>query len=378
MKINENKLKEAQDKALKVLNESKDKSQAVLDAMDIISSAKYEGLIEQLKDEANMVEQDHSYAKKLGLRNLSKEEVEFYNKLKDVKNSVDAKQIDIIPTSIIDLTLENIRQKSNILNDINFAPADVKKWITGEKTGTFAWGKLSDKLIEELTTSIKGINTEIGKLYAVLVVPKAIRDLSAQFVDKYFMAVLTEALNDGLEFAYFQGNGDEQPIGIYKQIKSVNEDGTHKDKDVHTDLTNFTPKGMSAAKKYLINNGQRALDRLIIYCHPNDKADYVDPAIYDAEGNLKTSFKNLEVKASIQNPTGKAALTIPNKYTMGVTSIKINEYKETKAIDDADIIIGKGYANGRAVDDNTAYIFDVTKLEEYIPAVKVVKEIEGA
>ena len=47
----------------------------------------------------------------------------------------------------------------------------------------------------------------------------------------------------------------------------------------------------------------------------------------------------------------------------------MNEYDQTKAMDDADLIIGKAYANGRAVDDNCAVVFDITKLEEYIPVV---------
>ena len=30
------------------------------------------------------------------------------------------------------------------------------------------------------------------------------------------------------------------------------------------------------------------------------------------------------------------------------------------------MIIGKCHANGRAIDDDTAVVFDVTKLEEYV------------
>ena len=36
---------------------------------------------------------------------------------------------------------------------------------------------------------------------------------------------------------------------------------------------------------------------------------------------------------------------------------------------DADLFIAKTYGNGRAVDDAAAYVFNVTKLEEYIPTV---------
>ena len=58
--------------------------------------------------------------------------------------------------------------------------------------------------------------------------------------------------------------------------------------------------------------------------------------------------------------------TIPGVYVMGATSTQMNEYDQTKAMDDADLIIGKAYANGRAVDDNCAVVFDITKLEEYV------------
>ena len=51
---------------------------------------------------------------------------------------------------------------------------------------------------------------------------------------------------------------------------------------------------------------------------------------------------------------------------MGTTGVRIAEYDQTKAMDDADLIVAKCHANGRAVDDNVAVIFDVTKLEEYV------------
>ena len=116
---------------------------------------------------------------------------------------------------------------------------------------------------------------------------------------------------------------------------------------------------------------KRLLSKISLYCHPNDEADYVAPAIYDAEGRLVSSYKNLVVKQSTQNPQGKAALVIPKKFVLGIRDMGIKEYDQTKALDDADVVIAKCYANGRAVDDNVAYIFDVTKLEEYIPAVKI-------
>jgi len=378
MKINETKMKQAQEEALKILQESEDKSQAIVEAVEKIASVQYEDLIAEIQEQSVKAESDAAYAKSLGLRTLSKEETKFYEALKDVKQAITAEQIDILPNTIIDVTLENIKKESGILNDVNFTPANVKRWISADKTGTYAWGALTDAITGELSASFESLNIEVNKLSVYLVIPKAIRDLALPFVDRYFTAILKENLNDGLEFGYLQGTGKNQPIGIYKQIAATNEDGTHKDKDVNSDLTRFTPKGLSSAKKYLSKEGIRTFDKLVLYCHPNDEADYVTPALYDDVGKLVSSYKNLTVKPSANNPQGKAALVIPKKYTMGLSNFGIKEYDQTKALDDADVVIGKGYSNGRAVDDNIAFIFDVTKLEEYIPSVRVVETVAGA
>lgn len=379
MKINETKMKQAQEEALKILQESEDKSQAVLDAIDKIASVQYEDLIKEIKGEAEEYESNKEYAKKLKIRTLSKEEKDFLQALvNDPKQAVTAKQVDVIPTTMIDITLENIKEEDpdGILSDVEFAPADVKKWMTADKTGTFAWGALLGTIGGELGASFEGLDVEVNKLSAYLIIPKALKDLALPFVDKYFMAVLKENIRDGLEYGYLQGKGKNEPIGIYKQIEAVNEDQTHKDKTVNTTLTNFTPKGLAAAKKYLNNEGKRVLNQLSLYCHPNDEADYVAPALYDSEGRLVSSYKNLKVKQSTQNPQGKAALVIPKKYVLGLKDMGIKEYDQTKALDDADVVIAKCYANGRAVDDNVAFIFDVTKLEEYVQPVKVVGTVE--
>lgn len=379
MKINETKMKQAQEEALKILQEGEDKSQAIVEAVEKIASVQYEELIAEMQEQSVKAESDAEYAKTLGLRTLSKEEKAFYEALKnDPKQAVTGNQVDIMPTSIIDVTLEDIKKESGILNYINFAPANVKKWIAASKTGAFSWGALTEKIKGELTANFAVLNVEVSKLTVYMILPKAIRDLALPFVDKYCREILKEQLNDGLEYGALQGTGKDEPIGMYKQIAKTNEDGTHQDKAVDVNLTSFKPKALAGMKKYLTKNGTRTIDKLILVCHPNDEADYVAPAIYNDEGKLIASYKNLEVKTCANNPVGKALIFIPKKYTMGLTGLGFKDYDQTMALDDADVIIGKGYANGRASDDNVAFVFDVTKLEEYVPSVKVVETVAGA
>jgi HK97 family phage major capsid protein len=379
MKINETKMKQAQEEALKILQEGEDKAEAIVEAMEKINDAQYSELIQEIVEQSNKAESDKEYAKTLGLRTLNKEEKEFFEALKnDPRQAVTGKQADMLPSTFIDVTLEDIKKESKLLNYINFAPANVKKWLTASKTGAYSWGGLTDKIKGELTASFAVLDMGVCKLTVYLILPKAIRDLALPFVEKYCREILKEQLNDGLEYGALQGTGKNEPIGMYKQIAKTNEDGTHQDKEVNEKLTSFKPKALAPAKKYLTKNGNRTIDKLVLVCHPNDEADYVAPAIYNDEGRMIASYKNLEVVPCSNNPEGKALLLIPKKYTMGLTGLGFKDYDQTMALDDADVIIGKGYANGRASDDNVAFVFDVTKLEEYIPTVKTVSEIAGA
>lgn len=376
MKLDDN-LQKIADEAVENIKNAEDKSQAIVDAMNKISEVKHSELIAELKEQSQRAESDTQFAKSLGLRVLSKEETDFYEKFKDIKQAITTNQLDVIPTTIVDRTLEDVKKESGLLKLVKFAPADVKKWVVAEKSGVAVWGALTAAVQGELTGSINTLNVELAKLTAYLIIPKAIRELALPFVDKYFSAILKETITDGIETGFLVGNGKEAPIGIYKSISS-STDGVHNDKTVNTTLTCFTPKGLAPVKKHLNKNGKRAIDKIYLVCNPNDNADYVAPALFDAEGKLISSYKNLEVIETPNNPLGKAAFVLPGKYEMGFSGFNIKEYDQTKALDDADVVIAKVYANGRAVDDNSAYIFDVTKLEEYIQIIKTIEVVQGA
>lgn len=375
MNLVEKNINQIKEDLMKKLENAENKSEAIYEAIEEFFEVKYNNIIETIIAEAQQAESDKEYAKALELRPLSKKEKEFYESFKNIKQAVVGSQPDLIPTSIIDLTLENIRKNDKLLSHIIFAPANVTKWYTATKSGSYAWAKLADALDkqEDIKAVFHTINAELGKLYILIIIPKAIAKLSLQFIDKYFRAVLEEQEVDGLVNGFLVGNGVEQPIGIYKQIGAVDENTQeHKDKVVNTDITKFSPKGLAGAKKYLTNDGVRSLEKLILICNPSDRADYVDPALFDEEGILKSSLKNLEIIDTPENPQGKAALYLDKTYTLACSKMEVNNYNQTLALEDADLIIGTAYANGRAIDDKCAYIFDVTKLEEYIPKISVI------
>lgn len=368
--------KDLQQKVRSLLEGAEDKSEAIYQAAEMMIEAAHNDLINEIVMQNEEANANEEYRKTLGLRILTKEEKEFYEKVKDIKQAITAKQIDIIPTSIIDRTLADLKSKSNILSTlVNMAPADVKKWISGAYTGKAVWGNLTDEIKGELSAEISSLDIEQCKLTVYLVVPKAIRELALPFVDKYFTAVLEEAMHDGMIQGYLTGNGKTGPIGITMKINSFKSDGTAAAKTKLTNITKFSPKGLKDVRKTLSNEGKRSVSELHLICNPLDEAEYVDPALYGEAlvgGYKNTSFMPIVKHVEPNCPQGTGIFTIPGVYTMGCSGVRFDEYDQTKALDDADLVIGKCYANGRADDDNCAVVFDVTKLEEYVLPVNQV------
>lgn len=378
--INEEMKKEIID----AINQSDDKGTAIYEAAEKIAAEKYRELADQIEQEAQRAEHDKEFRESLGLRTaFSENEKKFYDMVKEgakAFQSVAASQIDIIPTEIIDRTMADIRTESKILSLINFAPAGVKKWLFGGYTGKAVWGNLTSSITSELTATITGANMDTFKCSAFILVPKGIRDLEIGYVDRYVRAVLGEVLRDGLIDGYLNGDGVTAPIGITKQIGHTETNGKHSDKAKVT-LKNFSPSGMKAAMKVLVHGGKRAVSQVYLLCNPLDEVEYVNPALYGDSvqaGFVKKAGYPLEVISDAAVTKGDAVLTIEGAYTMGYSGFNVTEYKETKALDDVDVIIGKLYANGRADDDDVAVVFDVTKLEEYkLPAQAATAAVGG-
>lgn len=361
---------------IQTIETAEDKSSAIYEAMEMIAAESTADLVDQIVRESEKAKEDEAYREAQNFRTLSRNEKSFYETLKrgaKAMQAVTADQIDIIPTEIIDKTLKDVKTASGVTSLINFTPAGVKKWLFGSKTGAAGWGNLTDAITEELTATITSLPMDVFKLSAYCIIPKAIRDLEIGYVDRYFTAVLREAMQDGIAQGFLSGDGKTAPIGILKQINSTEQDGTHSAKTKINTVTSFSPKGLSVAMKTLSNGGLRSITSLAVIANPNDVYDYINPALYGDSvqgGYIQKTAYPVTVYADANIEQGTAVLTAPGLYTMGFQGVMVDEYKETKALDDADVVIAKVYANGRADDDNTAVVFDPTVLEEYLIPVK--------
>lgn len=378
MKFNKKNISEEfKNEVIAEINQSEDKGTAIFEAAEKIVLAQNEDLVNQILADVEATRGNEEAMKQAGIRTtFTEEEKGFYNMLKagaKAYQSVSANQEDIIPVRIIDATLVDVKQPSGITSLIDFAPAGVQKWLTASKSGVAAWGALTGAIVSELTAAISPFSLDVNKLHAFCAIPKAIRDLEIGYVDKYFRAILAEAMQDGIAAGYLNGDGKVAPIGIMRKIGQVESDGTHSTKSVLTTVTGFSPAQLAPVLKTLSKNGLRPVKGLTLVCNPLDEYQYVNPALYGDSvtgGFVQKSFLPINVIADANMAQGKAVFTMPGFYSMGFMGVKVNEYKEVGALDDVDYLIAKVYGNGRATDDNAAVVFDVTELVPYILKVQ--------
>ena len=368
---------ELQTKLINDINEAEDKGTAIAEAMEQIASAYFRPLADEVVAQAEMSKGDTEIMKAQGVRTVfNEEEKRFYSVLKGgARQSVTADQIDIIPTNIIDATLADVKKASRITSLITFAPAGVQKWLTASKVGAAAWGALTASITAELTAAITSITLDVNKLQAFCAIPKAIRDLEIGYVDKYFRAILAEAMQDGIAAGYLDGDGKVAPIGIFRKVDETNVDGTAKAKTVVSTVTGFSPEQLAPVLQTLSHGGLRPVQNLTLVCNPLDEYQYVNPALYGdsvSGGYVQKTAVPIDVIADANCEQGYAVFTMPGYYTMGFRGVEVKEYKETGALDDVDYLIAKVYGNGRASDNDTAVVIDVTSLVPYILTVEAV------
>ena len=316
---------ELQESYIQKIESAEDKSTAIIGVMEDMMGVVHADIVEKILKEAEA----GKISEKKGFRPLSENEKKFYSVLKGgAKQAVTADQIDIIPVETVDWTLNEVKQASPILSLVNFAPANVKKWLVASKTGAAVWGNLTDTLTAELTATITATNMDVFKLHAFCVIPKAIRDLEIGYVDRYFTAILAEAMQDGAVSGYLNGDGKTAPIGITKQINQMNTGGDHKAKTTISTITGFSPKQMAPVLTTLSHGGLRPVSKVYLLCNPLDRYQYVNPALYGDSitgGYVTKSFLDLEVIEDANVTQGKGIFTMAGLYTMGFQGVQVTE-----------------------------------------------------
>lgn len=332
-----------------------------------------------------------------GFRQLTSKETAFYEKFIESAKSSNPKQAfttlltdnpDFMPETIIEEVFKDLEEEHPLLSKIHFQNVSyLTTWLLNDHASQKAiWGDITDEIKKEITSAFKSINVNQYKLSAFAVIEKGMLDLGPVFIDAYIRRCLKEALALGLEDAIINGTGKSMPIGLNRNIGagvSVT-DGVYPVKDAEV-VTDFTPASYGAllgklAKKE--NGKKRKFGSVALICNQNDYLTKIMPAttVLNANGTYVNNLFPFPTEVIISNilDDGKAVLALLPEYFMGIGGSKdgVIEYSdEYKFVEDQRVYKIKMYGTGRAEDNTSALLLDISKLDPAYITVKNYEEV---
>lgn len=337
---------------------------------------------------ADLVKEDfqQSYGKQSilaqrGYRQLTAEETKFYQKLIEAGKAHNPKQayagaLEIMPETIIEDVYKNLIEEHPLLSRINFVSVKyLTKWILNDHTvQTAVWGDINSEITEEITSGFRTIELAQCKLSAYAIIDKDMLELGPTFLDNYIRTFLKEALLCGLEKAIVDGTGNNEPVGLTRNIsKNVSVTGGVFPKKEAIKVKDFTPATYGELLSKLVkteNERNRKFSQVTLICNQYDYLLKVMPAttIQNANGTYTNNLFPFPTEVIISNELkdNEAILCLPEEYFMGIGSSKegVIEYSDDlKFLQDQRVYKIKMYGMGKAYDNTVSILLDISELE---------------
>lgn len=337
-----------------------------------------ENVLEQARE--LLQEQDTTILAQRGVRQLTSKEKDYYEKIIEAMKSPNPKQalndVDVVmPETIINSVFDELKTNHPLLSKLSATTVTgltrMMMNTNGEQRAT--WGKLTAKIIEELTSGFKEVDVTQDKLSAFLPVSKAMLDLGPAWLDNYVRQVLYEALANGLEYGIVCGTGKDEPIGMMRQVGDgvVVTGGEYPMKEsIKMTALDIEQMGNVTAIMARNDKGQaRTVTGLIMLVNPVDYFRRVLPAtrMLTPDGNYASVLPvDAEIIQSAAVPEGKAVYGMASKYFLGVGMARngrIEYSDEYRFLEDERVYLIKLYAHGFAKDNNAFMVLDITDLK---------------
>lgn len=333
-----------------------------------------------------------------GYRQLTTDETKWYQRFAEALKSDNPQQKfaeiigtdeeDVMPDTIIEDVYKNLVDEHPLLSKMNFQYVRyATKWILNDHTKQAAvWGKITDAITKEITSGFKIVEVKQSKLSAYAFIEKGMLDLGPTFLDGYIRTVLVEALRCGLEAGAVTGSGVGSPIGMDRDIHegvSFSTSTGYPRKEKVT-VKSFAPAeyGNLLAKLVKTEGGaMRRFGQVQLICNQEDYLTKVMPAT-TALNTAGEYVRNLfpfptEVIISNELTTGEALIGLLPEYSMfigGEQNGAVEFSDEFKFLDDTRYFKVKQYGTGRAFDNTSFLLLDISKLEPGYVTVKNVAE----
>lgn len=367
-----------------------DDAEAAAEAFQEAQMQLCETIEQQFNQYGNLT--DIAVLQQRGLRVLTSEENDWYQKFIGAVRT-DAKQAitgltAAMPVTIIDRVIEDMKKNHPLLDAITIQnAAGAQKLVMNgvqmaSKLG--GWGQITSAISTELAGQIKVVDVTVAKYTAYFIIPKDYVKFNFTFapmwVDQYIRIILSESIAFGLEKTIVSGDGNNQFIGMDRDITSVSNNAYTAKSAVA--ITNWGDDyaGVIAGMAKDDNNDDRNVPEALLIVNPQDNIKKVRKAqnVITHAGILDMISHTWPTKVvtSSMMAEGKAIVGIAANYFAAINggTSGIIEYDDSNQfLQDNRIYTTRVYGNGQPVDNKSFALLDISNVAD--PALPV--EVKG-
>ena len=330
-----------------------------------------------------------------GYRTLTQKETKYFSALATALKAAKSKQSfidilgtdeqdDVMPETTFNDVFKYLAEERPLLKRIRFQNAGyTMKWIINDNTAQRgSWGEIDDKITAEIKGSLKVMDISSAKYSAFCVIPIGLLDMGPQFLDSFIRQVMAEAWALGIEEAIVSGTGVNMPVGLTRNPNSTFSQETGYEKKTPVKIISFAPKEYGETVNRLVKTEKgknRSFGQVQLLCNQSDYLTKVMPATtaLNASGQYATNLFPFPTEVIVSNvlQDGEAVLAILDEYTLAAGGNKNGQIEFDDSIgflDHARTFRFVQYAMGRAYDNTSAILLDISELD---PAYITVKSL---
>lgn len=313
-----------------------------------------------------------------GIPTLTAEETKFYNEA--VKSGGFNNDV-VWPETILERVFENLQRDHPILGIINFTPTVGRvKVIRARRTGVAVFGELHKDLEGQLDAEFGASEFVQLALTAFFLISNDTLGLGPRWIDRFINLSLTEAVRDVWAEKVITGTGNDEPIGLLKDLDGSVIAGEYPDKASAGTLTFAKDKIVTelagVMKKlskytYKVNKNdvgeeqyRKVSGNVYLIVNPVNYYDIVAAVTFANINNVYGSnmpFINIEnVIESIDVPENKLIAYVGGEYEATQSRPeRVYVYKETFAMKRATLYAVDMLGNGYPTNNDAAQVYDL-------------------